>query len=157
MIFLSLKKGKITLKPDGEPETAFSYPKHGKRPTEDVIGEFLAERPGWDFLTSSSINHPGEYGFSPNFHVERIMSRAVERAYRKLAISVEPGPLDKAVETLEALQKAHARKFPLALRFRRSSRKGEDALLVFKTYEDLDHFISGLQYGRNLTAMSLPV
>src|SRR5579864_1859565 len=96
MIFLSLKKGKIVLKPDGEPERAFSYPKHDKRPVEDVIGEFLAERPGWDFLTSSSINHPGEYGFSPNFHVERVMSRAVERAYRKLAVPVEPGPLDEA-------------------------------------------------------------
>lgn len=153
MIFVSLKKGKITLHPDGEEERAFGYPKDGRKDCHVAIGEYLAKYGGGtDFLTSSSVNHPHEYGFSRNFDISKVMGKARAIAFEKLAIRVEPGPIGKAVEVLEAAAKKYGR-YPLPVLFVKSSRKRKDALLVFDEPEAFEQFLSGLMYGSNLVEL----
>ncbi len=147
LIFLSLKKGKITLKPDGGLEKAFG-PKSIKS-----IGDFLAKRPGWEFLTSSSVNHPQEYGFPRNFDVSEVMGKAVEYAYRKLAIPIEPGPVEKAVEAIESAAKCYHYPGQLPLLFVRSGKGGKDILSTF-TGEELGLFLMGIKYSSNLVEIA---
>lgn len=154
MMFVGLAPKKvIVLHPDGEKEYKFPYPKAGKRPCFEAIGDFLAKRPEvTSFMSSSSVNHPHEYGFTRDFDISEVMGKARRHAFQKLAIRVPPGPLDQAVKTLEAASKAYGR-FPLPILFEKSSRKGEDALLVFEA-EELEQFLSGIMYASNLVELT---
>jgi hypothetical protein len=154
MMFVGLAaKKKIILHPDGEKEAKFSYPKEGRRPCYETIGNFLAKRPEvTSYMSSSSVNHPNEYGFSRNFDISEVMGKARRHAFQKLAVRVQPGPLDKAVKTLEAAAKKYSR-FPLPILFVKSTRQGKDALVIFTEPEDFEHFLSGLMYGANLVEL----
>ena len=154
MIFVGLKEGKrISLHPDDQKERVFAYPKNGKTPCHVAIGEYLVKYHGGShFMTSSSVNHPHEYGFKRSFDVSDVMGKARAYAFEKIAVRIEPGPLGEAVKTLEAAAKKYGR-FPMPILFLKSSRKRKDALLVFKDSAEFEQFLSGLMYGSNLAEL----
>ncbi len=147
MIFLSLEKGRITLKDEGGQKRTF------RRDAYKTIGTYLAKRPGWGFLISSSVNHPQEYGFPRNFDVQGVMAKAVEHAYRKLAIVVLPIPLQKAPETIEAAAKTYPHDGLVPLLLKRAGKKREDVLLALSR-DELENFLLGVRYSANLAELA---
>jgi hypothetical protein len=124
----------------------------------EKIGDWLAKQPGWEFMCSSSCNHPKESGFRDDFDVGDILSEAVNYAYGKLAIRIEPGPVTKAPEVIEAAVKSYKYPGAVPLLFVRSGKDKKDILLWFKHppegeeegSSELDYFIIGLKYAANL-------
>jgi hypothetical protein len=149
VIFISLHKGKIEIKLDDGTKRYFTKEDH------EGLGEFLAQHPGWDFLTSSSVNHPYEYGFSESFDIGDVMGKAVAHAYDKLAIPVEPGPPEKAEAAIQEAVKRYRFGFPLPLRFVRGGKGGLDSLGIFPDQEQLNIFIGGLKYACNLAKIAI--
>ncbi len=147
MFFLNLKKGRISLKPDEGRERSFG------RTAYKAIGLYLAQWPGWSFITSSSVNHPQEYGFPRSFNVDRVMAKAVDVAYRKLAIRVEPGPLELATEAIQEAAKRYPHPGRLPLLFVRSGKNKKDVLITFLK-EELDTFLMGVRYSANLNKLT---
>ena len=148
LIFIGLHEGKITLRPESGPARSFAKEAH------TAIGNYLAKRPGWYFTCSSSVNHPKEFGFAKNFDINRVMSKAVEHAHRKLAVPVKPGPVNKAANAVEEAAKSYTHGYPVPLLFRKSGRDGKDVLLTFKDPSDLETFLAGLRYGSNLSRLN---
>jgi hypothetical protein len=158
MFYVSLVKGKITIKPDKGTKRAFDRKEH------EAIGDFLAKAVSkgdeslGDFMTSSSVNHPGEYGFPKNFDISEVMNKAVQHAYRKLAVVIEPPALDDAAEIIEDAVRGWKLGFPMPILFRRARSpqgdgKPEDVLLPFPSEESLDLFLSGLKYAKRLAKL----
>jgi hypothetical protein len=146
MIFSGLKKGQILINiDDGKHKGDYNFNGDEHR----RIGNLLAKLPGCgrgQFLTSSSCNHPGEYGFDENYDVSEVMSKAVAHAHEKTAIPVPKGPHADVV--IDKLIKGKA--FPLALKFLGSGKKGEDVTLVFDEEKDLEWFTGGIRYASRL-------
>jgi len=143
MIYVTLAKGKIHLKPD---DKTFEFNRSAWR----EIGEFLAKRPGWTFLCSSSCDFPEEEGFPKTFRVHEVMGKAVEHAYKILGVDVPVGPLSKAIDALEKAAKTYKNGFPLPLTLQRAGRKGEDVTLVFNSKDEFDTFTDGVRYAQRL-------
>jgi hypothetical protein len=123
----------------------------------EKIGAWLAANPGWSFMCSSSTNHPKEYGFRDDFDVNEVMSAAVNYAYGKLAIHIEPGSVTKAHEVIETAVKSYKHAGPVPFLFVRSGKDRQDVLITFKRTPDdeggeseLDVFLIGLKYAANL-------
>lgn len=120
------------------------------------IGDWLAKQPGWEFMCSSSTNHPKESGFPDDFDVGDVLSAAVAYAFARLAIRIEPGPVVKAAEVIEAAIKTYPHSGPVPLVFVRSGKDRKDTLLWFKRdgeggVSEMDTFIIGLKYAANLS------
>lgn len=149
MIFVGLKKGQILINIDeGEHKGDYNFNLDEHR----RIGNLFAKLPGCgrgQFLTSSSCNHPSEYGFSRNFDVSKVMSKAVAHAHTKTAIPIIKGPPVDVAHLIGLLVKGKA--FPLALKLLGSGKKGEDVTLVFDEEKDLEWFTGGLRYASRLT------
>jgi len=113
------------------------------------IGNWLAKNPNWEFMCSSSVNHPGEYGFDHDFNVDEVLSQAIEYAYLKLAVRVPPCPLTEAPQKIEAAVKKYKHSGTVPLLLLRSGKGKEDVLLALKPSE-LELFIMGIKYAGNL-------
>jgi len=115
----------------------------------ESIGKWLVKNPGWEFMCSSSVNHPKEYGFKDGFDVGDVMGKAVEYACRKLAVPVEPGEVAKAPAVIEAAIKQYKYPGRVPLLLLRSGKNKKDVLIQFER-EELETFVSGIKYAANL-------
>lgn len=145
MNFVSLSQGKIKISFGLNDRTEHTF-----KPTEHArIGDLIAEHQAWSFQCSSSCDFPHENGFKRSFDVSDVLGKAVEHARNKLAIPVEPGPLDDADVRIEAAAKRFGG-FPVSLKFVKSGKKGEDVVLTFSEENDLEYFTGGIRYARRL-------
>jgi hypothetical protein len=144
MIFVSLHKGRVHLKPDSEKDS-----KGFRRDDWEGMGRLLVKQGQWDFMCSSSVNHPQEYGFPRSFNVDKVLGKAVDYAYGKLAIPVKG--LDTIKKTAAYIEKlAQGKRFPLSFCFVKSGKKKADVVVVFREENELIHFLCGMRYGSNI-------
>lgn len=148
MIFIGLEGGKIALHPEGCKKRKFDRTDH------EGIGNYLAELQQWGgFQCSSSVNHPEEYGFPRSFDIDKVVSKAVEHAYMKLAVRLEPQA--NAAEALEKASAERKHKFPLSVLFLKSARDGKDVLLTFHGEPHFDMFVAGVRYGTRMALKAM--
>lgn len=115
----------------------------------ELIGKWLIKHPGWEFMCSSSVNHPKEYGFKADFDVGDVMGKALAYAYEKLAIRIKPGAVADAPKVIETAVKDYKYPGPVPIIFLRSGKDKKDALIVFKP-DELSDFVNGIKYAANL-------
>ena len=142
MIYVELVKGKIRISKDAKKAHIFRH-------TDiDKMAKFLGPASLTDhWMTSSSVNHQHEEGFSKSFDIDPVLTAVRRRILDMAAVVAEPGPALGAAARIIQLTKGM--KFPGSIRFVRTDDSG-DISLDFSSEDELCTFLNGVRYAEKL-------
>jgi hypothetical protein len=147
VLVVSLADGKVVVSAGDEKRT-FAHEDTEK------IGDFLAEQEPHRIMYSSSVSHPDEYGFPEDFNLDPFLAKAEAHARMKTAVRFPPHPLQEATEALEAATASAPKDRPVAVLFLQAGKEGQDALVEFAGESELEMFLGGMRYARNLAKLT---
>ena len=148
MIYVELVKGKIRISKDAKKARIFRH-------TDiDKMAKFLGPASLTDhWMTSSSVNHPYEEGFSKSFDIDPVLAAVRQQVLDDGAARVEPGPPIGAAKRIEQLLEGS--QFPRSIKFLRTDDEpgpsgNGDVSLTFSSADELCTFLNGVRYAERL-------
>lgn len=154
MIYVELVKGKIRISKDAKKARIFRH-------TDiDKMAKFVGpESLGDHWMTSSSVNHPHEEGFSKSFDIDPVMAAVRQQVLDDGAARIEPGPALGAAKRIEQLLEGS--EFPRSLRFVGTDDEpgptgNGDVSLIFSSADELCTFLNGVRYAERLLKLDVP-